>query len=72
MQIILEVPDRLGKKLQQLGDQLPETLERLLQDIPTPETISYQESAKLSKFWQVSPALKQSSPSVLHQLYNHG
>jgi hypothetical protein len=47
MQIILEVPDRLGKKLQQLGDQLPETLERLLQDIPTPETISYQEDRQI-------------------------
>ena len=47
MQIILEVPDRLGEKLQQLGEQLPETLDRLLQDIPTPETISYQEDRQI-------------------------
>ena len=35
MQIILEVPERLGEKIQQLGDQLTETLDRLIQDIPT-------------------------------------
>ena len=36
MQIILEIPDRLGKKLQQLGDRLPEALDRALQEI-TPQ-----------------------------------
>jgi hypothetical protein len=56
MQIILEVPDRLGKKLQQLGDQLPETLERLLQDIPTPETISYQEDRQIIEILASQPS----------------
>jgi hypothetical protein len=28
MQITIEVPDRLGEQLQQLGDRLPEALDR--------------------------------------------
>jgi hypothetical protein len=39
MQIILEVPDRLGEKLQQLGDRLPEVLDRALQELTPTETI---------------------------------
>ncbi|MFN7618072.1 MAG: hypothetical protein ACK5RM_18320 [Pseudanabaena sp.] len=57
MQIILEVPDRLGEKLQRLGDRLPETLDRLLQDIPTTETISYQDDRR-------SPNCRTSSKST--------
>ena len=56
MQIILEVPDRLGQKLQQLGDQLPETLDRLLQDIPTLETISYQEDRQIIEILASQPS----------------
>ena len=29
MQITIEVPDRLGEQLQQLGDRLPEALDRI-------------------------------------------
>ena len=56
MQIILEVPDRLGEKLQRLGDQLPETLDRLLQDIPTPETISYQDDRQIVELLASQPS----------------
>ncbi len=33
MQIVLEIPDRLGAQLQQFGDRLPELLERGLQEL---------------------------------------
>jgi hypothetical protein len=33
MQIVLEIPDRLGEKLQQFSDRLPELLERGLQQL---------------------------------------
>ena len=56
MQIILEVPDRLGEKLQRLGDQLPETLDRLLQDIPTTETISYQDDRQIVELLASQPS----------------
>jgi hypothetical protein len=54
MQIILEVPDRLGKKLQQLGDRLPEALDRLLQEIP--ETISYQDDRQIVELLASQPS----------------
>ena len=60
MQIILEVPDRLGEKLQRLGDRLPETLDRLLQDIPTTETISYQDDRQIVELLASQP-----SPEVI-------
>ena len=37
MQIILDVPDSIGEKLQQLGDRLPEILDPALQELPSPE-----------------------------------
>ena len=40
MQIILEVPEILGEKLQPLGDRLPEALDRALQQLTPPETIA--------------------------------
>jgi hypothetical protein len=39
MQIILEVPDRLGEKLHALGDRLPQALDRALQELTPLETI---------------------------------
>ncbi|XZN89000.1 MAG: hypothetical protein ACM65M_15050 [Microcoleus sp.] len=36
MQIILEVPDRLGEQLHALGDRLPEALDRALQETHLP------------------------------------
>jgi hypothetical protein len=53
MQITIEVPDRLGEQLQQLGDRLPEALVRIASDVadraireltPT-ETIFYQDDS---------------------------
>jgi hypothetical protein len=35
VQIVLNVPDDLGKKLQQLGDRLPELLDRALDEFTT-------------------------------------
>jgi hypothetical protein len=43
MQIILKFPIARGEKLQQLGDRLPEALDRALQELTPPETIPYQE-----------------------------
>jgi hypothetical protein len=33
MQITIEVPDRIGEQLQQLGDRLPEALDRAIQEL---------------------------------------
>jgi hypothetical protein len=41
MQIILEVPEILGEKLQPLADRLPEAIDRALQELTPPETIPY-------------------------------
>jgi len=43
MQIILEVPEILGEKLQQLADRLPEALDRALQELTPAETLPYQD-----------------------------
>lgn len=40
MQIILNVPDNLGEKLQQLGDRLPELLDRALDEFTTGSEIT--------------------------------
>jgi hypothetical protein len=41
MQITIEVPDRLGEQLQQLGDRFPEALDRVLQELTSTETTIY-------------------------------
>jgi hypothetical protein len=41
MQIILDVPDSVGEKLQQLGDRLPEVVAQVLQELPTADVIPY-------------------------------
>jgi hypothetical protein len=56
MQIILEVPDRLGEKLQQLGDRLPETLDRLLKESASAETISYQDDLEIVELLASQPS----------------
>jgi hypothetical protein len=47
MQIVLNVPDDLGEKLQQLGDRLPELLDRALDEFTTeidsPDRVSQDE-----------------------------
>jgi 16S rRNA C1402 (ribose-2'-O) methylase RsmI len=55
MQIILEVPDRLGEKLQQLGDRLPEALDRVLQELTPPETIPYQDERQIVELLASQP-----------------
>lgn len=58
MQITLEVPDALGKKLQQLGDRLPETLDLLLTetaiDLPT-----YQDDLQILELLASQPSPEQ-------------
>jgi hypothetical protein len=45
MQITIEVPDRLGEQLQQLGDRLPEALIHALQELTATETTTYQDDS---------------------------
>ncbi len=60
MQIILEVPDRLGEKLQQLGDRLPEALDRAIEELTPPETICYQDELQIVELLASQP-----SPEVI-------
>jgi len=60
MQIILEVPDRLGEKLQQLGDRLPEALDRALRELIPAETIPYQDELQIVELLASQP-----SPEVI-------
>jgi hypothetical protein len=60
MQIILEVPEILGEKLQQLGDRLPEDLDRAIQQLTSPETISYQDDRQIVELLASQP-----SPEVI-------
>jgi hypothetical protein len=56
MQITIEVPDRLGEKLQQLGDRLPEALERALAELTPTETIPYQDDAQIVELLASQPS----------------
>jgi hypothetical protein len=47
MQITIEVPDHLGEQLKQLGDRLPEALERALQDFAPTKIVSYQDDQQI-------------------------
>lgn len=60
MQIILEVPEILGEQLQQLGDRLPEALDRALQELTPLETISYQDELQIVELLASQP-----SPEVI-------
>lgn len=60
MQIILEVPDRIGEKLQQLGDRLPEALDRAIEALTPTETIPYQDDCQI-----VELLVSQPSPEVI-------
>jgi hypothetical protein len=55
MQIILEVPDRLGEQLHALGDRLPEALDRALQELTSPETITYQDDRQIVELLASQP-----------------
>jgi len=61
MQIILEVPDRLAEKLQQLADRLPEAIDRALQELTPPETIAKSSNYSIAINPALSPNRKQSN-----------
>jgi hypothetical protein len=56
MQITIEVPDRLGEQLQQLGDRLPEALDRILQEFTSIETTEYQDDNKIVELLATQPS----------------
>ena len=56
MQIILEVPEILGEKLQQLGDRLPEALDRALQELAPTETIPYKDELQIVELLASQPS----------------
>jgi hypothetical protein len=60
MQITIEVPDRLGEQLQQLGDRLPEALDRIIQELNPTATISYPDERQLVELLASQP-----SPEVI-------
>jgi hypothetical protein len=55
MQITIEVPDRLGEQLQQLGDRLPEALDRIIQELNPSTTISYQDDRQIVELLASQP-----------------
>jgi len=61
MQIILEIPEILGEQLQQLGDRLPEALDRALQQLTPPETIAKSSNYSIAINAALSPNRKQSN-----------
>lgn len=56
MQITLEVPDRLGEQLQQLGDLLPEALDCALQELLSTETLPYQDEHQIVELLASQPS----------------
>ena len=60
MQITLEVSDLLGEKLQQLGDRLPEALDRLLWELNPAETKIHQDDRQIVELLASQP-----SPEVI-------
>ncbi len=57
MQITIEVPDRLGEQLQQLGDRLPEALIHALQELTSTETTTYQDDSQNSRLQEHTDSL---------------
>jgi hypothetical protein len=60
MQITIEVPDRLGEQLQQLGDRLPEVFDRALQELTATEITAYQDDHQI-----IELLVSQPSPEVI-------
>jgi 16S rRNA C1402 (ribose-2'-O) methylase RsmI len=56
MQITIEVPDRLGEQLQQLGDRLSEALALAVQELAPIETISYQDDSQIIELLASQPS----------------
>lgn len=55
MQITIEVPDRLGEQLQQLGDRLPEALALALQELTFTETTAHQDDSQIIELLASQP-----------------
>jgi 16S rRNA C1402 (ribose-2'-O) methylase RsmI len=51
----LEVPDRLGEQLQQLGNRLPEALIHALQELTATETTVYQDDSQIVELLASQP-----------------
>jgi hypothetical protein len=60
MQITIEVPDRLGEQLQQLGDRLPEVFDRALQELTAAEATAYQDDHQI-----IELLVSQPSPEII-------
>jgi len=56
MQITFEVTDRLGERLQQLGDRLPEVLDRVLQEFSPLEPIVFQDDRQIIELLASQPS----------------
>jgi hypothetical protein len=64
MQITIEVPDRLGEQLQQLGDRLPEALiriasdvaDRAIQELTPTQNITYQDDRQIVELLASQPS----------------
>lgn len=56
MQITLEVPDSVGEKLQQLGDRLPEVLERAVSELLPSETAPYRNELEILELLVSQPS----------------
>jgi hypothetical protein len=56
MQITIEVPDHLGEQLQQLGDRIPEALDRVIQEFTSIETTEYQDDSKIVELLASQPS----------------
>jgi hypothetical protein len=55
MQITIEVPDRLGEQLQQLGDRLPEALALAVQELVPIETTDYHDDHQILELLASQP-----------------
>jgi 16S rRNA C1402 (ribose-2'-O) methylase RsmI len=56
MQITIEVPDRIGEQLKQLGDRLPEALDRAFQELTFTETTTYQDDSQIVELLASQPS----------------
>ena len=56
MQITLDVPDRIGEKLKALGDRLPEALDRMLDQMPSDNLVSFQDEVQILAFLASQPS----------------
>lgn len=55
MQIILDVPDDLGERLEALRDRLPELLDRAMQELSTPSSLTFQDELQILELLASQP-----------------